>query len=895
MNTITNLNTFPIGNSLDGVNIITEEINTLSLLVDGTNSMLADLNMNNHVIKNLEAGVDSQDAVNKSQLDLKADTTYVNIQDNLRVLKSGDSMTGSLNMNSTNKIINLANGTANGDAVNRSQLNTKADTTYVNTQDALRLKRDGTDIMTGNLNMNSNKIINVANGTNTNDAVNYSQLSSLSSDIMQDLNDLELYVDSSLNLLRNDLTDDINDLKSYTDSSLNLLRNDLTDDINDLKTYTDSSLNTLKSYVDSQDNLKLNIAGDTMTGVLNLTQATNTRNIVIKPKQEQYGTGGGGSGIRYNYVRFNYDGADPSNNAGGRQWCISSQNDAGVSDSNALYLRCGSGGTDVTRYILGHTKTYMLNPVGIGTENPTEKLDVNGTAIIRGSLNMNSTNKIINLENGTNPNDAVNFSQLTDLRDYTDASLNLKVNKAGDTMTGALNITELTDSPNTNKQVNVTNNNHGIWFNPRFGPGSYNPLVSNGGKGMIFSNGTKETGELVIGPWSDSYNGIKLIGSSGNVGIGAENPSEKLDVNGTAIIRDTTTINKNANFFINLNVSSSQTIDIKSGNALYDRYTLTYTGLGTEFRLPYLTQTDTTLQNKTIAFKITGSTEVILSPLPLTGSFTTIRVDGVDYVSTVLRKSSSFILKGGGTIGEYTTHDYQEYTSTDQLTIKTNLGTDANSEFTGIRFLNTNTNAGYLRVETNLEHTNSTMIFKVRQSNSIVTPLEINNFITAYKPIIRKEWSSGELIQQRIYNQDTNNTGVKTIDKNGTAWVNWKEITFDMNHTPTDTIVAIEVNAPWVMEGWGNDEALIRVTDEGTTIFESSLNWNDAGGGGSRAMSLMPILASWTPSGSTSSRTLKVDFYNGADDNLYICSIIDPSRTRQNKNYYTIRVSEYKK
>lgn len=39
------------------------------------------------------------------------------------------------------------------------------------------LKTDGSNAMTGTLNMNNQKIVNVSNGTNTNDAVNFSQLS----------------------------------------------------------------------------------------------------------------------------------------------------------------------------------------------------------------------------------------------------------------------------------------------------------------------------------------------------------------------------------------------------------------------------------------------------------------------------------------------------------------------------------------------------------------------------------------------------------------------------------------------------------------------------------------------------------------------------------------------
>lgn len=67
----------------------------------------------------------------------------------------------SLNLN-FKKIANLANGTNTYDAVNRGQLDTKLNTS------------GGT--MSGGINMGTNKITNVTNGTNSSDAVNKGQL-----------------------------------------------------------------------------------------------------------------------------------------------------------------------------------------------------------------------------------------------------------------------------------------------------------------------------------------------------------------------------------------------------------------------------------------------------------------------------------------------------------------------------------------------------------------------------------------------------------------------------------------------------------------------------------------------------------------------------------------------
>ena len=81
----------------------------------------------------------------------------------LEIISTGASVKGSLDMNTSNKIVNLANGTATSDAVNKGQLDLKLNLT------------GGT--LTGALSMNTtNKITNLANGTATTDAVNKGQM-----------------------------------------------------------------------------------------------------------------------------------------------------------------------------------------------------------------------------------------------------------------------------------------------------------------------------------------------------------------------------------------------------------------------------------------------------------------------------------------------------------------------------------------------------------------------------------------------------------------------------------------------------------------------------------------------------------------------------------------------
>ena len=80
-----------------------------ALLVDGSKSMQANLNMNNHKVINVTNGTASADAVNYSQLQTKLSL-------------SGGTMTGPINMGN-NKITNVANGTANTDIATVGQVN----------------------------------------------------------------------------------------------------------------------------------------------------------------------------------------------------------------------------------------------------------------------------------------------------------------------------------------------------------------------------------------------------------------------------------------------------------------------------------------------------------------------------------------------------------------------------------------------------------------------------------------------------------------------------------------------------------------------------------------------------------------------------------------------------
>ncbi len=267
-NSLDNLSSYYLPNTLDGINIISDEVSTNALLVDGSNFMLADLNMNFHNIKNLDAGIDGADAVNKSQLDSKADTTYVNTQDNLRVLKTGDTMTGNLVMGS-NYI------TSDVNPLQSIHLARKA---YVDTKVPIS---GGVDI-TGNIGFsNLYRIINLNDGFFSNDAATVGQVHLVSNNV------------SSASYIYSNSVSSSSFIFATTQSSLKVSKSGdtMTGNLNMgsysvTTTANPTTFDTLtrKGYVDTEVNnfaaIKVSKSGDTMTGNLNMgsNSVTTTAN-----------------------------------------------------------------------------------------------------------------------------------------------------------------------------------------------------------------------------------------------------------------------------------------------------------------------------------------------------------------------------------------------------------------------------------------------------------------------------------------------------------------------------------------------------------------------------------------------------------------------------------------
>jgi hypothetical protein len=107
-----------------------------------------------------------------------------------------------------------------------------------------------------------------------------------------------------------------------------------------------------------------------------------------------------------------------------------------------------------------------------------------------------------------------------------------------------------TTEPNTKLEVNIqgnytkalqlNNSGNSLFFVPKNGGFGYNNLSVEGDAGLFWSDGLDGGGKnqnsgLVIAPFKDSPFGLR-IDKNGNVGIGKNNPTETLDIEGNIYV-----------------------------------------------------------------------------------------------------------------------------------------------------------------------------------------------------------------------------------------------------------------------------------------------------------------------------------------------------------------------
>ena len=278
-------------------------------------TMSGNLDMDDNKIVNLREPTNLSDASSKN---------YVDNQSSLKVSKSGDSMSGTLNMGS-NRIIGLPtsilDASSDGDAVSKKIMVDLAG----DLQNTCLLKQGGT--MYGQINMNSNKIVNLSDPTNGQDAASKYYIDtvlggylskfgteaqgdvmlSIAADAVRNLGCNNINTGKTFNLYLGDndnyiryapnllsinssagilFTDNGNVVMSTGVSNSNFnayFYQNVNMSLNRILNMADPSLDqdaSTKKYSDDGDNLRVFKGGDTMSGVLNMgnSQITNVSN-----------------------------------------------------------------------------------------------------------------------------------------------------------------------------------------------------------------------------------------------------------------------------------------------------------------------------------------------------------------------------------------------------------------------------------------------------------------------------------------------------------------------------------------------------------------------------------------------------------------------------------------
>jgi hypothetical protein len=206
--------------------------------------------------------------------------------------------------------------------------------------------------------------------------------------------------------------------------------------------------------------------------------------------------------------------------------------------------------------------------VGIGTSAPTRKLQVKGAVGF----------------------EATNSTNFWELYNYTDNTLRFNYNGSGSdeiTITSTGNVGIGTASPTVPLQVNGATLIQGTTTSQLFiasNSGAYISSINTGGtdNGLGYTSGemyfANANNSIIFNTKTSSGESMRIT-STGNVGIGTSSPTQPLDVNGTAIVRDQFSIRGGITGF-NPSYAASYAID-NNGSTTYFNATGGSVGIGT--------------------------------------------------------------------------------------------------------------------------------------------------------------------------------------------------------------------------------------------------------------------------------------------------------------------------
>jgi len=210
----------------------------------------------------------------------------------------------------------------------------------------------------------------------------------------------------------------------------------------------------------------------------------------------------------------------------------------GTDDYIRFYAGTNASATVPDMYIQGSGSTRGY--IGIGTSNPTERLDVSGSTILRG---------------------------LVSVGDLSGSDAQIKVG-AGRTVDGNAYIDLIGDTTYTNYGTRLI----------RYSGVNASTALAHRGSGLL-SIGTQDSGSLQLVTSNSVRMYISSSGNSGNIGIGTTSPIEKLHVVGNTLI--------NGDLIVSGNSQS-----LFSGNSSIELVKIIQTGTGDAFVVEDQANTD---------------------------------------------------------------------------------------------------------------------------------------------------------------------------------------------------------------------------------------------------------------------------------------------------------------